>query len=65
MATEPVHSAQTKAENEEAREPVDVEAVIQQLVREGIIIPADDPKAQPAPLARRPGALARFLDSRR
>lgn len=64
MATDPIPRAQTKA-GLEKRGPVDIEAVIRDLERQGIVIPAEDPKGQPTPIAPRPGALARFLDSRR
>ncbi len=34
------------------------------LVAQGVVLPARDPRAPIGPMARRPGALKRFLESR-
>lgn len=35
-----------------------------ELVAQGVVVPAKDPQAPIRPMARRPGALKRFLESR-
>ena len=46
------------------REPQTLQARLDDLERRGIIVPSGQPKATRTPLARRPGALKRFLDDR-
>lgn len=44
---------------------VSSEAALQGLIEEGTIIPAEAPRPKFVPAGRSPGALARFLESRR
>ena len=44
--------------------PKSIEDRLAELLAQGILVPAKDPKAPIRPGARRPGALKRFLDSR-
>jgi prevent-host-death family protein len=46
------------------REPVTLEQRIIELTERGVIVPATDPTADLRPIARRPGALERFLADR-
>lgn len=44
--------------------PKTIEDRLAELIAQGIVVPARDPKAPIRPMARRPGALKRFLESR-
>lgn len=44
--------------------PKSIEERMAELIAQGVVIPALDPKAPIRPMARRPGALKRFLESR-
>jgi antitoxin (DNA-binding transcriptional repressor) of toxin-antitoxin stability system len=46
------------------RGPVDLDERIKDLTRQGALSPVTEPRAVLKPLARRPGALARFLADR-
>ena len=46
------------------REPQTIEAHLDELERRGVIAPSGQPKVPLPALARRPGALKRFLDDR-
>ena len=35
-----------------------------ELIAQGVVLPAEDPRAPIRPMAKRPGALKRFLESR-
>lgn len=45
-------------------EPQTLQAHLDDLERRGVIVPSGQPKATRAALARKPGALKRFLDDR-
>jgi len=42
-----------------------VEAALREWEEEGVIIPAESPRQEFIPAGKKPGALARFLESRR
>lgn len=46
------------------RAPTDLEQRIKDLTQQGALTPAPEPRASLKPIARRPGALARFLADR-
>jgi antitoxin (DNA-binding transcriptional repressor) of toxin-antitoxin stability system len=47
------------------REVPSLEVALRELIEEGTIIPAEAPRQEFVPAGKSPGALARFLESRR
>ena len=50
---------------EEEEEVPSLEVALRELIEEGTIIPAEAPRQKFVPAGKSPGALARFLESRR
>ena len=59
----------TARDEEGKSRPIEREALpdagFQELVEKGVILPAEGPRQKLVPAGKRPGALARFLESRR
>jgi prevent-host-death family protein len=47
-----------------ARKDEGLEARLKELEERGVLVPAENPRLKLKPIARRPGALKRFLDER-
>jgi len=59
----------TTSEEEGKSRPIEKEASpdagFHELVQKGVILPAEGPRQKFVPAGKRPGALARFLETRR